>query len=422
MRSMKDLFTELFIVQKLQGLPRVIKLYDYGVTEDNLFMVTKLYRMDLLAWRQQIVGSVVRSARMMFKIFAEILKTVEAVHDAGVVHFDIKASNILLEPLDDTDGNLFELNDTELPFRIVLADFGEALLIEHISSRLTRSRGTQAFMSPEMLVSGAAAKRRKPGIWSDAWSLGCLFFELITGEAIFDDSDYSEFHTRLTTSSRTLIDASKVQMIPEKIREPCLICLSYLLVRNPSLRAPLHAVVSWIEQLLATHLLPSPGRVAFTTDENFIDRLESSDVVLLPETAEMKFPRDFLPLSLNICQISFVAAMNSWKLSEHNITHVVFMHFTGTPRAIEELKHIRNATLRANGVLFEVQLSTDDETIEWMDHCHRCAEKVLSSCLTGVPYRIAIVAGKNTGQYLKLMVRYLTQHDRRTNLDSALLM
>ena len=43
--------------------------------------------------------------------------------------------------------------------------------------------------------------RRKPvgtNSLSDVWGLGCLFFELLTGEVLFETEEYIEFHFRLT--------------------------------------------------------------------------------------------------------------------------------------------------------------------------------------------------------------------------------
>jgi len=428
MRSMKDLFIELSILQKLQGLPQIVSLFDFGTTEDNLYMVMKLYKMDLLTWRLQIAGSVTRSAKMMFKIFAEILRSVDAIHGAGVVHFDLKSSNFLLDPVDETSGMYDWRDGSELPFRVVLSDFGEAMLTENAKRGLQRSRGTQAFMSPEMLVSGSGGKCAAPGIQSDTWSLGCLLFELITGESLFDDSDYCEFHTRLTTTSRTLIDASKVELIPEEIREPVLICLSYLLVRNPSLRAPLHAVAEWVEHLLSTNALPEPGRIESIGEGRVAPSVRNlrgfEKMSFLPEPMDLAIRKEHLPLSPRVSLMSLPSARDPWALSEQRITHVVFVHFIDAPQSTETIRQIRNSTLRANGLLFEVQISSEDQRSihSWMDHCRRCCDNVLLSCQSAMTCQIAIVAGKNTGQYLRLMARYLTKnHNQCMNLDSGLL-
>jgi serine/threonine protein kinase len=85
----------------------------------------------------------------------------EAIHCIGIVHRDLKPDNLMLR----ADGTL------------VLADFGIA---KHISAVLTKTRrgdvfGTPQYISPEQALGKLVEAR------SDLYSLGVLFFQLLTG-------------------------------------------------------------------------------------------------------------------------------------------------------------------------------------------------------------------------------------------------
>lgn len=69
-----------------------------------------------------------------------------------VVHFDIKADNILLEPLEGvSDLEFWKPTGDTAPFRVCLGDFGESILMENADGFTTRNRGTEPIKSPEML-------------------------------------------------------------------------------------------------------------------------------------------------------------------------------------------------------------------------------------------------------------------------------
>jgi serine/threonine-protein kinase len=103
----------------------------------------------------------------MLAILTPLCDALGVAHDAGLVHRDVKASNIILAD----DGK-----------RPVLLDFGLVKLIDDAGPGLTSSRsmlGTPAAMAPEQLR-GAAVDAR-----TDVYALGLVAFHVLTGQPAF---------------------------------------------------------------------------------------------------------------------------------------------------------------------------------------------------------------------------------------------
>ncbi|MBU6361073.1 MAG: serine/threonine protein kinase [Chloroflexi bacterium] len=102
------------------------------------------------------------------EIAKQIAQALEYVHQKGVVHCDIKPSNILIAD----DG------------RYVLSDFG--IVTDSTDTKITRTLqtlGTPEYMSPEQ-ANGLSVDRR-----SDVYSLGVVLYEMLTGAPPFSDSN-----------------------------------------------------------------------------------------------------------------------------------------------------------------------------------------------------------------------------------------
>ncbi len=102
----------------------------------------------------------------MLTIFAPLCDALTVAHAAGLVHRDVKASNVILAH--DTDG-----------LRPVLLDFGLVKLIDQEGPGLTSSRsmlGTPAAMAPEQMRGQPVDAR------TDVYALGLLAFHMLTGQ------------------------------------------------------------------------------------------------------------------------------------------------------------------------------------------------------------------------------------------------
>lgn len=95
----------------------------------------------------------------------QLLQALEAVHDAGVVHRDVKPANLLLEP-----------TGTGRP-HLRLGDFGIAAMPDDV--RLTRfpgALGTDGYIAPEQLAGAGSGPRQ------DLFAAGVVAVQLLTGE------------------------------------------------------------------------------------------------------------------------------------------------------------------------------------------------------------------------------------------------
>jgi serine/threonine-protein kinase len=102
-----------------------------------------------------------------FDVAIEVAEGLQAVHDAGIIHRDLKATNVML----DRDG------------AVRLMDFGIAKQLQQEDTTgitgTAQMIGTPEYMSPEQVRSEKLDGR------SDVYSLGILIFELFTGELPF---------------------------------------------------------------------------------------------------------------------------------------------------------------------------------------------------------------------------------------------
>ncbi|SDO97101.1 Serine/threonine protein kinase [Microbacterium testaceum StLB037] len=143
--------------------PSLVTLYDARLTgDDQVYLVMEL--VDGPSLQRRIEQGPLASAEVA-GIVADLAAALTVVHDAGIVHRDVKPSNVLLRPV----------RGGVRSHEAVLADFGVARLIG--ATRLTTPGtviGTAAYLAPEQ-VRGEA-----PRAASDVYALGLLAIEALT--------------------------------------------------------------------------------------------------------------------------------------------------------------------------------------------------------------------------------------------------
>ena len=143
--------------------PNVVPIYDAGDVEGRLYLAMRLVEGPDLGSLLRAEGAL-EPARTV-AICAQIASALDAAHARGLVHRDVKPSNVLL------DGSE----------HVYLADFGLTRSLGNpiAESGEERSIGTPAYLAPEQLE-GLAVDGR-----ADVYSLGCLLYECLTGERVF---------------------------------------------------------------------------------------------------------------------------------------------------------------------------------------------------------------------------------------------
>jgi serine/threonine-protein kinase len=167
--------------------PNLVQVYGYGDAGDGLlFIVMELLEGPTL---ERLLDKQPRpSRRWAMKVIAQVLSALDAAHDAGVIHRDVKPANLVL--LRQPRGRRVPAADISDP-HVKLCDFGVAR-IRRSSAALDSMRvdagdtgpvgllwGTPEYMAPEQ-AQGRSVDRR-----SDIYACGVMLYEMVTGKLPF---------------------------------------------------------------------------------------------------------------------------------------------------------------------------------------------------------------------------------------------
>src|SRR5262245_34478876 len=160
--------------------PNIVSVYDFFSINDDAFLVMSYIDggslQDRLKNRRRL------SLSEALHIAGDILGALNFAHQRGIVHRDVKPSNILLSP----DSHAY------------LVDFGIALVLGKTrTTRFGANVGTPDYMSPEQIRGGQLDHR------TDVYSFGCVLYEMLTGRSPFRQADED---TEFTLMERHMSD------------------------------------------------------------------------------------------------------------------------------------------------------------------------------------------------------------------------
>jgi serine/threonine-protein kinase len=187
--------------------PSIISVKDFGVTDDGTpYLTMELLEGETLSARLKRTGPLPVDEAV--PIFIQLCQGIAFAHERGIVHRDIKPGNIMLLKGDGTESSA----------TAKILDFGIAKVTQEETNEaqsITRTGeiiGSPLYMSPEQCAGLKVDKR------SDIYSLGCVFFEALTGCPPFiGENALGTMIKHQNERAATLRDASLGATFPERI-------------------------------------------------------------------------------------------------------------------------------------------------------------------------------------------------------------
>lgn len=264
--------------------PHILPILDYGEQDGMAYYVTPYIERGSL---KTVIADGPLGVEESATILAQVGKALHFIHEAGLVHRDIKSANILL----DQEGQAW------------LADFGLAIEVG-VGSDLTNTMcliGTPSYMAPELL-------ERPASVSSDIYALGVVLYEMLTGHPPFAGRTALEICWKHSYLPPPLPSMSN-PLIPRSIEEVMLRALA----KDPQERfATVREMIKAYQQALSC-----PGAVTVLDMMNLADE-QSIDITLKP-VRSLRFPSldapHRRPLAVAMLLLALLFALGSFGLA-----------------------------------------------------------------------------------------------------------
>jgi Tol biopolymer transport system component/predicted Ser/Thr protein kinase len=234
--------------------PNICTLHDVGPN----YLVMELIEGPTLAERIQQGPVPVEEA---LGIARQIADALEAAHEKGVVHRDLKPGNVKIK----SDGIVKVLDFGLAKVAPVFAHDSPAEATATLTTRAGMILGTAAYMSPEQAQGKPVDKR------ADIWAFGVVLYEMLTGRRMFQGETVSD------TLAAVLSKEPELERVPTPVRGLLKRCVEKdpkrrlrdiadampLIEETPRAVAPRHSLVPWAVAALAVIVAMALGWIAW---------------------------------------------------------------------------------------------------------------------------------------------------------------
>lgn len=199
--------------------PNICNIYEINETDEGqLFISMSLYDSETL---EEKINNAKLSLEQKIEYSAQILNGLAKAHEKGIVHGDIKPSNIVI-----TNDNV-----------VKIIDFGVAKLkFPGNVTKLKVSKGTLDYLSPEQL------NGKEPDQSSDIWAFGVLLYKMFYNEFPFKGGDEKELINSIYNDDPQI---NKGKKIPQRIKN----IVNNSLEKNPAKRKSSWELLNELEDL-----------------------------------------------------------------------------------------------------------------------------------------------------------------------------
>ncbi|MCK5376327.1 MAG: protein kinase [Acidobacteria bacterium] len=207
-QELRERFTREARASSALDHPHICTIYEIDETPEGQLFIAMTYCPGETLKQRIRRGPLPTDEALAFAI--QIAEALQAAHQHGVVHRDVKPANILITDQD----------------QVKVVDFGLAKLAgEAAVTRDGAVMGTPAYMSPEQ------AKGEDVDGRSDLWALGVVLYEMLTGRRAFAADHERAVLLAITTTDPTPVDTLRSDVPAELLR-----ILRRCLKRNPEKR------------------------------------------------------------------------------------------------------------------------------------------------------------------------------------------
>ena len=181
----------------------IVRLNNYIEKENEIYLIMEYSEGTTIhTYIKEKSGPIVEGR--LIKLFLQILDAFEYVHNMGIIHRDIKPTNIIV--------------DDNLKTKIIDFGIGKTLEETKIYTKVETQMGTIPYMSPEQVMGSKNIDHR-----SDIYSLGVTLYEMATAKCPYNLNEISEFvaysqiaNDPLPRASETFPDAKIFEEIIDK--------------------------------------------------------------------------------------------------------------------------------------------------------------------------------------------------------------